>query len=127
MVEASSRSASEDTLLPYRRVAPRFPVLSAPAKHELARQWRDCQSTAAADKRLALQLRLVAKIATDCRGYTLPTGEPIGEGAAGTTQAVKRFDPDRGFRLASYAYDWIRAARRTAPSLARCATRTYSK
>src|SRR5690348_5952909 len=76
----------------------------------LAHKWRDTQDMDAAHKLVTSHLRLVAKIAMGYRGYGLPVGELISEGNVGMMQAVKRFDPDRGFRLATYAMWWIRAA-----------------
>ena len=76
----------------------------------LSRRWRDSEDNAAAHKLVTSHLRLVAKIAMGYRGYGLPVGELISEGNVGMMQAVKRFDPDRGFRLATYAMWWIRAA-----------------
>ena len=76
----------------------------------LARQWRDRQEPAAAHKLVTSHLRLAAKMAMGYRGYGLPLGELIGEANVGLTQAVRRFDPERGFRLATYAMWWIRAA-----------------
>ncbi len=76
----------------------------------LARRWRASEDEQAAHKLVTSHLRLVAKIAMGYRGYGLPVGELISEGNVGMMQAVKRFDPDRGFRLATYAMWWIRAA-----------------
>jgi RNA polymerase sigma-32 factor len=79
-------------------------------EQQLARRWRDRRDVAAANKLVTSHLRLVAKIAIGYRGYGLPVGELIGEGNVGMMKAVERFDPDRGFRLATYAMWWIRAA-----------------
>lgn len=76
----------------------------------LAKRWREHDDTESAHKLVTSHLRLVAKIAMGYRGYGLPIGEVISEGNIGLMQAVKRFDPDRGFRLATYAMWWIRAA-----------------
>ena len=76
----------------------------------LAKRWRDVGDEGAAHKLVTSHLRLVAKIAMGYRGYGLPLSELISEGNVGMTQAVQRFDPDRGFRLATYAIWWIRAA-----------------
>jgi RNA polymerase sigma-32 factor len=76
----------------------------------LAKRWREHEDLDAAHKLVTSHLRLVAKIAMGYRGYGLPLGELISEGNVGMMQAVKRFDPDRGFRLATYAMWWIRAA-----------------
>ena len=88
----------------------KFPMLSPQEELALARQWRDRQVPAAADKLVTSHLRLAAKIAMGYRGYGLPVGELIGEANVGLTQAVQRFDPERGFRPATYAMWWIRAA-----------------
>ena len=88
----------------------KFPMLSPDEELSLAQRWRDSEDTDAAHKLVTSHLRLVAKIAMGYRGYGLPIGELIGEGNVGMMQAVKRFDPDRGFRLATYAMWWIRAA-----------------
>jgi RNA polymerase sigma-32 factor len=88
----------------------KFPMLSPEEELSLAKSWRDSEDTAAAHKLVTSHLRLVAKIAMGYRGYGLPIGELIGEGNVGMMQAVKRFDPERGFRLATYAMWWIRAA-----------------
>jgi RNA polymerase sigma-32 factor len=88
----------------------KFPMLSPEEELSLAHRWRDAQDTDAAHKLVTSHLRLVAKIAMGYRGYGLPVGELISEGNVGMMQAVKRFDPDRGFRLATYAMWWIRAA-----------------
>jgi len=88
----------------------KFPMLSPEEELSLAQRWRDTEDTEAAHKLVTSHLRLVAKIAMGYRGYGLPIGELIGEGNVGMMQAVKRFDPDRGFRLATYAMWWIRAA-----------------
>jgi RNA polymerase sigma-32 factor len=87
-----------------------FPMLRADEESQLARRWSEHKDTEAADKLVNSHLRLVAKIAMGYRGYGLPLGELISEGNVGMMQAVKRFDPDRGFRLATYAMWWIRAA-----------------
>ena len=87
-----------------------FPMLEAEVELDLARRWRDQGDQEAANKLVTSHLRLVAKIAMSYRGYGLPVGELISEGNLGMMQAVKRFDPDRGFRLATYAMWWIRAA-----------------
>jgi RNA polymerase sigma-32 factor len=88
----------------------KFPMLSLQEELELACRWRDQQDVAAAHKLVTSHLRLVAKIAMRYRGYGLPVEDLISEGGIGMMQAVKRFDPDRGFRLATYAMWWIRAA-----------------
>jgi RNA polymerase sigma-32 factor len=102
--------AAEDNLSRYMLDIQRFPLLSAEEELELARRWREHQDHKAADKLVTSHLRLVAKIAMGYRGYGLPLGELISEGNAGMVQAAKRFDPERGFRFATYAMWWIRAA-----------------
>src|SRR5271170_6553706 len=88
----------------------RFPMLTKDEEYMLAKRWREHEDTEAAHKLVTSHLRLVAKIAMGYRGYGLPLSELISEGNVGMMQAVKRFDPDRGFRLATYAMWWIRAA-----------------
>jgi RNA polymerase sigma-32 factor len=94
----------------YLQQVRRFPMLSAEEELELARLWRDRQDQAAAQKLVTSHLRLAAKMAMGYRGYGLPVGELIGEANLGLAQAVRRFDPERGFRFATYAMWWIRAA-----------------
>ena len=86
------------------------PMLAAEEEFRLARRWRDCRDIKASDKLVRSHLRLVVKIATGYRGYGLPLDDLISEGNCGMVQAVKQFDPERGFRLATYAMWWIRAA-----------------
>ena len=88
----------------------RFPMLEPDQEFMLAKQWQEHGDVEAAHKLVTSHLRLVAKIAMGYRGYGLPLNEIISEGNVGLMQAVKRFDPDRGFRLATYAMWWIRAA-----------------
>jgi RNA polymerase sigma-32 factor len=88
----------------------RFPMLEQGEEYMLAKSWREHDDVQAAHKLVTSHLRLVAKIAMGYRGYGLPMNEIISEGNVGLMQAVKRFDPDRGFRLATYAMWWIRAA-----------------
>ncbi|MBI1253785.1 MAG: RNA polymerase sigma factor RpoH [Hyphomonas sp.] len=88
----------------------KFPMLEKNEEFMLARQWRDQEDTEAAEKMVTSHLRLVAKIAMGYRGYGLPMAEVISEGNVGLMQAVKKFDPEKGFRLATYAMWWIRAA-----------------
>ena len=88
----------------------RFPMLEHGEEYMLAKRWREHEDINAAHKLVTSHLRLVAKIAMGYRGYGLPMNEIISEGNVGLMQAVKRFDPDRGFRLATYAMWWIRAA-----------------
>ena len=102
--------APEGDLTHYLQEIRKFPMLSPEEELALARQWRDRQEPAAAHKLVTSHLRLAAKMAMGYRGYGLPLGELIGEANVGLTQAVRRFDPERGFRLATYAMWWIRAA-----------------
>ena len=88
----------------------RFPMLEQEEEYVLAKAWREHDDVDAAHRLVTSHLRLVAKIAMGYRGYGLPMNEIISEGNVGLMQAVKRFDPERGFRLATYAMWWIRAA-----------------
>jgi RNA polymerase sigma-32 factor len=88
----------------------KYPMLAHEEEERLARVWRDNGDQNAAHTLVNSHLRLVAKIAMGYRGYGLPVGELISEGNVGMMQAVKRFDPERGFRLSTYAMWWIRAA-----------------
>ena len=88
----------------------KFPLLDPQEEYMLAKHWREHEDTEAAHKLVTSHLRLVAKIAMGYRGYGLPINEVIAEGNIGLMQAVKRFEPERGFRLATYAMWWIRAA-----------------
>ena len=88
----------------------RFPMLEPDEEYMLARSWQEHGDTDAAQKLVTSHLRLVAKIAMGYRGYGLPIGEVVSEGNVGLMQAVKRFDPEKGFRLATYAMWWIRAS-----------------
>jgi len=94
----------------YLREIRLFPVLDPNEEYMLAKSWREHGDLQAAHKLVTSHLRLVAKIAMGYRGYGLPLSDLISEGNVGMMQAVKRFDPDRGFRLATYAMWWIRAA-----------------
>ncbi len=88
----------------------KFPMLDAEEEYILAKNWRENGNLKAAHKLVTSHLRLVAKIAMGYRGYGLPVNELISEGNLGLMQAVKKFDPDKGFRLATYAMWWIKAA-----------------
>jgi RNA polymerase sigma-32 factor len=88
----------------------KFPLLEPQEEYMLAKRWREHEDPEAARKLVTSHLRLVAKIAMGYRGYGLPVSEIVSEGNVGLMQAVKRFEPDRGFRLATYAMWWIRAA-----------------
>jgi RNA polymerase sigma-32 factor len=88
----------------------KFPILAPEEEYMLAKRWTEHQDTDAAAKLVNSHLRLVAKIAMGYRGYGLPTSELISEGNIGLMQGVKKFEPERGFRLATYAMWWIRAS-----------------
>jgi RNA polymerase sigma-32 factor len=88
----------------------RFPMLEPQEEYMLAKRWQEHEDTEAAQRLVTSHLRLVARIAMGYRGYGLPIGEVISEGNVGLMQAVKRFDPEKGFRLATYAMWWIKAA-----------------
>ncbi len=87
-----------------------FPMLEPEEEYMLAKRWREHEDSEAAHKLVTSHLRLVAKIAMGYRGYGLPVNEIVSEGNVGLMQAVKRFEPDKGFRLATYAMWWIRAS-----------------
>ena len=101
---------SESNLARYLQEIRTFPMLEPDQEYMLAKRWREHDDTEAAHQLVTSHLRLVAKIAMGYRGYGLPVSELISEGNVGMMQAVKRFEPDRGFRLATYAMWWIRAA-----------------
>ncbi|MBP6877818.1 MAG: RNA polymerase sigma factor RpoH [Phenylobacterium sp.] len=88
----------------------KFPMLAKDQEFMLAKAWREHEDSDAAHQLVTSHLRLVAKIAMGYRGYGLPIGEVISEGNVGLMQAVKKFEPDKGFRLATYAMWWIRAS-----------------
>jgi RNA polymerase sigma-32 factor len=110
MASALMNIGPEDSLSRYLQDIRKYPILTSEEELELSRSWRDKGDIGAAHRLVTSHLRLVAKIAMKYRGYGLPMGELISEGNIGMMQAVKRFDPDRGFRLATYAMWWIRAA-----------------
>ena len=100
----------EGSLSRYLQEIRRFPMLEKQQEYMLAKAWRAHEDRDSAHQMVTSHLRLVAKIAMGYRGYGLPLSELISEGNVGMMQAVKRFDPERGFRLATYAMWWIRAA-----------------
>ena len=100
----------ENGLSRYLRQIRKFPMLEPEEEYMLAKRWVEEQDTDAAHKMVTSHLRLAAKIAMGYRGYGLPQAEVISEANVGLMQAVKRFDPERGFRLATYAMWWIRAS-----------------
>ena len=110
MASVALNLAPDGNPSPYLREVHKFPLLSAEEEVDLARRWRDHQDVEAAHKLVTAHLRLVVKIAMGYRGYGLPIGELISEGNVGMMQAVRRYDPNLGFRLATYAMWWIRAA-----------------
>ncbi len=101
---------AQGSLERYLREIRKFPLLKIEEEYTLAKSWKNNQDMNAAHKLVTSHLRLVAKIAMGYRGYGLPVADLISEGNIGLMQAVKRFDPDKGFRLATYAIWWIRAA-----------------
>jgi len=102
--------SADGNLSRYLQEIRKFPMLEPEHEFMLAKRWQQHQDPDAAQTLVTSHLRLVAKIAMGYRGYGLPLSELISEGNVGMMQAVKRFDPDRGFRLATYAMWWIRAA-----------------
>ncbi len=100
----------EQGLNRYMQEIRKFPMLEPEEEYMLAKRWVDHQDTEAAHKMVTSHLRLAAKIAMGYRGYGLPQAEVISEANVGLMQAVKRFDPEKGFRLATYAMWWIRAS-----------------
>ncbi|HEX8214987.1 MAG TPA: RNA polymerase sigma factor RpoH [Allosphingosinicella sp.] len=103
-------SGGEAGLNRYLSEIKKFPILSPEEEYMLAKRWTEHQDTEAAAKLVNSHLRLVAKIAMGYRGYGLPVSELISEGNIGLMQGVKKFEPERGFRLATYAMWWIRAS-----------------
>lgn len=100
----------EQGLQSYLREIQKFPILEPKEEYDLAKAWADKGDYQAAHTLVTSHLRLVAKIAMGFRGYGLPVGELIAEGNIGLMQAVKKFDPEKGFRLSTYAMWWIRAS-----------------
>ena len=103
-------SPSSGSLSLYLDQIKKFPMLDAEEEYMLAKNWKERGNLKSAHKLVTSHLRLVAKIAMGYRGYGLPVNELISEGNIGLMQAVKKFDPDKGFRLATYAMWWIKAA-----------------
>jgi len=102
--------SNEGGLSAYLEQIKKFPMLGAEEEYTLAKNWRTNGNVKAAEKLVTSHLRLVAKIAMGYRGYGLPVNEMISEGNVGLMQAVKKFEPEKGFRLATYAMWWIRAS-----------------
>ncbi|HUB15085.1 MAG TPA: RNA polymerase sigma factor RpoH [Acetobacteraceae bacterium] len=105
-----TQPAGSESLSRYLQTIHAYPLLSAEEELALSRAWRDTRDLAAAHKLVTSHLRLVVRIAMGYRGYGLPLGDLISEGNLGMMQALRGFDPERGFRLATYAMWWIRAA-----------------
>ncbi|MEE9375070.1 MAG: RNA polymerase factor sigma-32, partial [Rhizobiaceae bacterium] len=103
-------SASGNGMQRYMEEIRKFPMLQPQEEYMLGKRYAEHDDTDAAHKLVTSHLRLVAKIAMGYRGYGLPIGEVISEGNVGLMQAVKKFDPERGFRLATYAMWWIKAS-----------------
>ena len=100
----------EGSLSSYLTQIKKFPMLSAEEEYMLAKSWKDRGDLRSAHKLITSHLRLVAKIAMGYRGYGLPVSEIVSEGNIGLMQAVKKFEPEKGFRLATYAMWWIKAS-----------------
>ena len=102
--------SNESGLSVYLEQIKKFPMLAAEEEYMLAKNWKTTGNIKAAEKLVTSHLRLVAKIAMGYKGYGLPVNEMISEGNIGLMQAVKKFEPEKGFRLATYAMWWIRAS-----------------
>ena len=102
--------SGEGNLTRYLQEIRKFPMLEPDEEYMLAKRWKEGEDPEAAHRLVTSHLRLVAKIAMGYRGYGLPIGEVISEGNVGLMQSVKKFEPEKGFRLATYAMWWIRAA-----------------
>ena len=100
----------ERSLVSYLTQIKKFPILSSEEEYMLAKNWRNRGDLKSAQKLITSHLRLVAKIAMGYRGYGLPVSEMVSEGNIGLMQAVKKFEPEKGFRLATYAMWWIKAS-----------------
>jgi RNA polymerase sigma-32 factor len=109
-ISALTSFSPEASLSRYLHEIRRFPLLSAEEEFMLAKRWQEHADSSAAHRLVTSHLRLAAKLAMGFRGYGLPVGDLIAEGNLGMMQAVKRFDPDRGFRFSTYAMWWIRAS-----------------
>ncbi|ARN82921.1 RNA polymerase sigma factor RpoH [Methylocystis bryophila] len=110
MANALPALSQESGLARYLAEIRKFPMLEPQEEYMLAKRWREHDDPEAAQKLITSHLRLVARVAMGYRGYGLPIGEIVSEGNVGLMQAVKRFEPERGFRLATYALWWIRAS-----------------
>jgi RNA polymerase sigma-32 factor len=109
MAASAPMISGESGLARYLDQIRRFPMLEPQEEYVLAKRWREHQDSEAAHKLVTSHLRLVAKIAMGYRDYGLPISEVVSEGNVGLMQAIKRFEPEKGFRLATYAVWWIRA------------------
>lgn len=107
--EATALPSMVDGLARYLAEIKRFPILSADEEYMLAKRWQEHHDPQAAEKLVASHLRLVAKIASGYRGYGLPVVDLIAEGNVGLMQALRKFDPEKGFRFSTYAMWWVRA------------------
>jgi RNA polymerase sigma-32 factor len=107
--EITALPSAADGLTHYLAKIKRFPILGAEEEFMLAKRWQEHQDPKAAEKLVGSHLRLVAKIASGYRGYGLPLADLIAEGNIGLMQALRKFDPDKGFRFSTYAMWWIRA------------------
>src|SRR5882724_10653029 len=110
LATADQRVTAQSGLTRYIEEIRRFPILEPHEEYMLAKRWREHGDHGAAHQLVNSHLRLVARIARGHRGYGLPISELISEGNVGLMQAIKRFEPDKGFRLATYATWWIKAA-----------------
>ena len=102
--------SSEGGLSAYLTQIKKFPMLAAEEEYMLAKNWRTTGNLKSAEKLVTSHLRLVAKIAMGYKGYGLPVSDMISEGNVGLMKAVKKFEPEKGFRLATYAMWWIKAS-----------------
>ena len=109
-INANLPGISEGSLSSYLERIKKYPMLEAEEEYMLAKSWKERGNLKAAHKLVTSHLRLVAKIAMGYRGYGLPVSELVSEGNIGLMQAVRKFDPDKGFRLATYAIWWVKAA-----------------
>ncbi len=107
--ESMALPSAVDGLTRYLMEIRKFPILAPEEEFTLAKRWQEHQDPKAAEKLVASHLRLVAKIASGYRGYGLPVGDLIAEGNIGLMQALRKFDPDKGFRFSTYAMWWVRA------------------
>ena len=110
LATADQKVTAESGVTRYLEEIRRVPMLERQDEYMLAKRWREHDDLEAAHKLVNSHLRLVTRIATGYRGYGLPISELISEGNIGLMQAIKRFEPDKGFRLATYATWWIKAA-----------------